>query len=145
MSLLVLVIALRWHNFSIWRAFFEPLPGFGAIRDPKRIVYLVRAGRRVRRGAVRHAAAEDVRAPRASCRCSSSSVLAGDWNRERFDFNRPREPFERWVAAPIAADPSCRSFFIKGASADYMARSFHMWALYNLDAAFIALDRRIRR
>ena len=141
-SLLVLVIPLRWHNFSIWRAFFEPLPGFSAIRDPKRIAYLYELG------AVCVAALFFMRLPKASALRAIVLVLlllflAGDWNRERFDFNRPRAPFERWVTAPIAADPSCRSFFIKGASAGYMARASHMWALYNVDAAFIALERRI--
>ena len=141
-SLLVLVIPLRWHNFSVWRAFFEPLPGFGAIRDPKRIAYLYELG------AVFVAALFVMRVPKTSplrviVPCLVLLLLAADWNRERFDFNRPREPFDRWVAAPIAADPSCRSFFIKGASAGYMSRSFHMWSLYNIDAAFIALERRI--
>jgi hypothetical protein len=141
-SLVVLAIPLRWHNFSFWRAFFEPLPGLGAIRDPKRIVYLYELG------AVFAAALFVMRLAKTSplrviVPLLVLLFLAADWNRERFDFYRPREPFERWVAAPIAADPSCRSFFIKGASADYMSRSFHMWALYNIDAAFIALERRI--
>jgi hypothetical protein len=141
-SVLVLVMPLRWHNFSIWHAFFEPLPGFGAIRDPKRIAYFYELG------AVFVAALFVMRLPRASALrvivpLLALLFLAGDWNRERFDFSRPREPFQRWVAAPIAVDPSCRSFFIKGASTIYMTRSFHMWALYNIDAAFIALDLRI--
>jgi hypothetical protein len=141
-SLLVLAIPMRWHNFSVWRAFLEPLPGFGAIRDPKRIAYLYELG------AVFVAALFVMRLPKTSALRAIVPVLlllflAGDWNRERFDFNRPRASFERWVTAPIAADPSCRSFFIKGASAGYMARASHMWALYNVDAAFIALERRI--
>ena len=141
-SALMFVIPLRWQNYSVWRAFFEPLPGFGAIRDPKRIVYLYELG------AAFAAALFVMRLPKSSrLRLAVPVVLlvclAGDWNRERFEFNRPREPFQQWVAAPIAVDPSCRSFFIKGASTTYMTRSFHMWALYNIDAAFIALDLRI--
>jgi hypothetical protein len=49
--------------------------------------------------------------------------------------------YDRWVAAPIAIDPACRSFFIKGASVEYMSRSKHMWSLYNVDAMFVAISR----
>src|SRR5262249_29720393 len=40
-------------------------------------------------------------------------------------------------------DSSCRSFFIKGASADYMSRSPNMWSLYSAEAIFIAQTREI--
>ena len=40
-----------------------------------------------------------------------------------FDYERPLALFDRWVAAPIAVDARCRSFFMRGASAEYMSRS----------------------
>ena len=70
-------------------------------------------------------------------------LLWADWNPEVFYFGRPRSVYAQWVKAPIDTDPSCRSFFIKGASQAYMSRSFHMWSLYNIDSMFIALDHRI--
>jgi hypothetical protein len=48
--------------------------------------------------------------------------------------------YQRWVEAPIDIDPACKSFFIKGASDDYMSRSDHMWSLYNIDAMFVSLN-----
>jgi hypothetical protein len=51
--------------------------------------------------------------------------------------------FDRWVQAPIAIDPSCRSFFMKPASRDYMSRADDMWGLYSIDAMFIALKTSI--
>ena len=38
-SVVVLLIPLQLGDVSIWRTVFAPLPGFSAIRDPKRIIY----------------------------------------------------------------------------------------------------------
>ena len=68
------------------------------------------------------------------------TLLAADWNPEVFPYGRPIAVYRQMVEAPIQIDPSCRSFFIKGASDRYMARSGHMWSLYGIDAMFIAID-----
>ena len=54
-------------------------------------------------------------------------------------YGRPLAVFHRWVDAPIDIDPSCRSFYIKRGSTEYMSRSPNMWALYAGDSMFIAL------
>lgn len=141
-SVLVLLIPLQWHGHSIWKAIFAPLPGFSAIRDPKRIVFIYELA------VVLVTAAFLVRLPKASALRVIVGLLllfflAIDRNPERFEFNRPVSVFARWVAAPIQANAGCTSFFIKGASADYMSRSGHMWTLYAVDSAFIGLAHRI--
>jgi hypothetical protein len=138
-SALVALLPLRFNDFSVWKIFFAPLPGFSAIRDPRRIIPVYELA------AVLIVAVVLARLPwRAPVRIGVSValfvLLVTHRNREVFDFLRPVETFERWVAAPIAIDPSCRSFFIKGASAQYMARSNHMWTLYNIDAMFVSLQ-----
>jgi hypothetical protein len=60
-------------------------------------------------------------------------------NREVFTFGRPTAVFDRWVAAPITIDPSCRSFVMSAASREYEARYNDLSGLYGIDAAFIAL------
>jgi len=66
-------------------------------------------------------------------------LIVTSWNRETFAFERPTALFDQWVQAPIDIDPSCRSFFIQGASDYYMSRSPHMWTLYGVDSMFVAL------
>jgi hypothetical protein len=66
-------------------------------------------------------------------------LMATQWNRETFAFERPVAVYQRWVEAPVAVEGRCRAFFILGASDAYMARSPHMWSLYNVDAMSIAL------
>ena len=52
---------------------------------------------------------------------------------------RSNESYDRWVAAPIAVDPSCKSFFIRRASPAYEARSADLTPMYAIDAMFVAL------
>jgi hypothetical protein len=65
--------------------------------------------------------------------------VATDSRPERLDYARPVALFHRWVEAPIAVDPGCRSFYVKRASAAYTSRSDNMWSLYAGDAMFISL------
>ena len=138
-SLLVLLVPLRLPEFSVWRLFLEPLPGFGVIRDPKRIIYLYEL-------AVALAAAGFLTSlkpgsvTRGVLILLAVCVIAAAGHLEVFGYHRRIAVHDRWVAAPIAVDRSCRSFYIKGASAAYMSRSDHMWSLYNIDAVFVALD-----
>ena len=141
-SVVVLLIPLRFPEFSIWRAFFQWLPGFGAIRDPKRIISLYELAAALAVGLF------VARLPAKSARRISIAVfllvlLIVERNREVFHYERPIEAYERWVGAPIAIDPACRSFFIKGASEKYMARSGHKWSLYGIDSFFVAMNHGI--
>jgi hypothetical protein len=138
-SLLVLVIPLRVGDFSIWLMFFRHLPGFSVIRDPTRIVYLyelalaLAAGlflMRFRGNAVWR-----------TCVCALLLFfIVTDHNRDVLDYERPVNVYRRSVAAPIDIDRACRSFYIRGASDQYMSRSPHKWALYNIDAMFVSLN-----
>jgi hypothetical protein len=137
-SIFVLVAPLDFDGFSIWRTLGR-LPGFSVIRDPSRIIYVYELVVALAAGLFL------TRLPARSILRTMTTALAAvlivaHWNRERFDFLRPVASYDRWVDAPIDVDPSCRSFFIGGASGEYMSRSPHMWALYNVDAVFIALE-----
>jgi hypothetical protein len=57
-----------------------------------------------------------------------------------FRYDRPIEVYERWVAAPIDIDPGCQSFYVKGASDEFMSRSNDMWSLYGVDSLFVSLN-----
>ena len=70
-------------------------------------------------------------------------LLAAEPNQLVFDFLRPNDAYARWVEAPIDIDASCESFFIKGASKEYMARSKDMWTLYAIDSMFVSLRHSI--
>ncbi|MGB2716771.1 MAG: hypothetical protein WBC51_21490 [Vicinamibacterales bacterium] len=137
LSLVALFIPLRFGEISVWRLFIEPLPGFGVIRDPKRIIYVYEL-------AVALAAAAVVASfpPGAALRTAVTLLAAlfivTDRAPDRFRYGRPVAVFDRWVAAPIAIDPSCRSFYIKGASSEYMSRSDHMWSQYGVDSLFVS-------
>jgi hypothetical protein len=138
-SVVVLAIPLRVGDFSIWLTFFRHVPGFSVIRDPTRIIYLyelavvLAAGlflTRFRRNPVWRI-----------CVCLLLLFfIVTDHNSDVFGYERPVDVYRRWVAAPIDIDPACQSFFIKGASDQYMSRSPHMWALYNIDAMFVSLN-----
>src|SRR5262249_1066303 len=137
-TLVVLAIPVRIGDFAVWKYASEALPGFAAIRDPRRIQYpfelaavlaiALFVGQLPRASRIRHAAL--------------ASVLVGivvKWNADRFDYERTRASFRQFVEAPIAIDPSCHSFFVKRAeSPAYASRSPNAWALYGNDAAFIA-------
>jgi hypothetical protein len=139
-SLVVLVIPLRVHDFSIWLMFFRHLPGFSVIRDPTRIIYLYEL-------AVVLAAGLFLMKLRRSpvwriCVCLLLlCFIVIEHNRDvPLDYERPVAVYRRWVAAPIDIDRECQSFYIKGASDQYMSRSPHKWALYNIDAMFVSLN-----
>ena len=141
-SLVVLLIPLRFPEFSVWRVFFQRLPGFGVIRDPKRIIHLYELA------AVLVVALFLARLPARSAGRISVTLLvlvllAADRNRETFSYQRPIEVYERWVAAPINIDPDCKSFYIKGASDTYMSRFGHMWSLYSIDSFLVSLNHAI--
>jgi hypothetical protein len=138
-SVLVLLIPLRFNEFSIWRTVFEPLPGFAVIRDPKRVIPLYELTATLVVAFVLTRVRE--RSPfRVTALVLLCVLLVTNRNPERFDFLRPIAVFARWVDAPIAVDPSCRSFFIKPASAEYRSRSDNVWSLYALDSFFVALN-----
>jgi hypothetical protein len=140
-SAFVLAIAASFNGFTLWTfLLLDRLPGFSAIRDPKRIVYVYELALVLATGVFL------TRLPaRSVFRIGVSLLLVyllvASQNRERFELLRSNDAYDRWVAAPIAIDPSCRSFFIKEASAGYMSRSTHMWSLYNVDAMFVAVNR----
>ena len=138
-SLVVLVIPLRFHEFSIWGTFFAPLPGLSLIRDPKRIIEIYELA------VVLLAALFLKQLPRkAAFRVSIAALvfllLVTRWNGNIFGFERSTSVYSRWVEAPIDIDASCKSFFIKGASDAYMSRSFHKWSLYAVDSMFISIN-----
>jgi hypothetical protein len=134
----VFVIPFRFGTFSIWIPLARWLPGFGALRDPKRIIHLYELG-------VVLAMAFVMTRPSASRQFRGVITLlalvliATNWNPDTFEFNRPIAVYEQWVDAPIAVDRTCRSFFIRDASDAYMSRTDNMWALYGADSLFIAM------
>jgi hypothetical protein len=134
---IALLVPFSFNGFSLWQSVIAPLPGLAAIRDPKRIIYLYELA------AVGVAAWFLARLPaRSLIRWSIVGLLAlllvTNRHNNMFRYRRSMAAFDRWVAAPIAIDPGCRSFFMRGASADYMGRTNDMWGLYNIDAMFIA-------
>jgi hypothetical protein len=142
LSLIVLVVPVRFDAFSIWTAFFVPFPGFSAIRDPRRIIHVYELF------LVLAAALLLMRLPhRSRFRFLASTIvvvlLVTDWNREVFIFRRHTADYRRWVDAPIAIDPACKSFFIKAASDRYTARWNYFRTLYSGDAMFVSLKHSI--
>lgn len=134
----VLLIPLRFGKWSIWLNFFISLPGFGAIREPYRIIYLYELAVVLAIGALMTQLSQRLRA---GIVVMIVVLLATSWNRYRFSFNRPIDVYAAWVDAPIAVDPSCRSFFIAPASDVYLTRSPDRPALYGIDSMFIALKQ----
>lgn len=136
-SLVVFFIPLRLGEVSVWRMFIEPVPGFGVIRDPKRIVYVYELA-----VALATAALVASFTPMATFRRVITFVgilfVVTDRAPSPFRYQRSIAVFDRWVAAPITIDPSCGSFYIKGASTEYMSRSDHMWSQYGLDSLFVS-------
>jgi hypothetical protein len=138
-SVAVLLMPVNVGGFSIWMTVFRPLPGFSVIRDPSRVIYVYELA------AVLATAWLLTRIPPARVyRTAATLVLlvliAADYNRDVFERYRPRDVYSRRVEAPVAVDPACRSFFIKGATPEYMSRSPHRWTLYAIDAMFVALN-----
>jgi hypothetical protein len=141
-SFVVLLIPLRFPEFSVWRVFFQRLPGFGVIRDPKRIIHLYELAV-VLVVALFLARLPVKSAGRISITLFLFVLLVAERNREVFLYKRPIEVYERWVAAPIDIDPDCKCFYIKGASEKYMSRFGHMWSLYGIDSFFVSLNHTI--
>jgi hypothetical protein len=141
-SVAVLLVPLRFPRFSLWRTFVEPLPGFGVIRDPKRVIHLYELT--VALATAAFLARLDAKsASRAAVTLLVVCLIVTDPGPGPFRYRRSIAVYERWVAAPIAIDPSCRSFYIQRASASYMSRSDNMWPQYSIDALFIALQHGI--
>ena len=137
-SLLVLIAPLRIGNFSPWRVLFGWWPGLSVIRGAARIIYLYElAVVLVTAFLIMRAAS---RIPwRIAVAASVVLFLVTDWNSWTFQYHRPRYFFQEWVLGRIEIDSSCKSFFIKAASARYMSRADDKRGLYNIDAMFIAL------
>jgi uncharacterized membrane protein len=138
LSLIVLVVPVRFGTFSVWRTFFVPFPGFSAIRDPKRIIHVYELF------LVLLAALLMMRLPpRSRFRFLASTILivllVTDWNREVFVFGRSTAEYRRWVEASIDIDPACKSFFIKDASERYTSRWDYLRTLFSVDAMFVSL------
>jgi hypothetical protein len=141
-SLLVILMPFQFGGWSPWLSFFAWIPGMSAVRDPSRMIYLYELA------AALVVALWLTRFPRWSVvRVASVLLVAGitvtPWHTSSVSYAREQSVFEHWVRSPIQIDPSCRNFFIKGASAGYMSRSGHMWSLYAVDASFIALEHDI--
>jgi len=133
---------LGWKNYSVWKRLFLHVPGANAIRDPKRIIYVFELTVVLLVGLLL------AQLPRRSVFRAGVAVLMfallmAEPNKQAFLYGRPTAAFDRWVAAPIAIDPSCRSFFMSAASPEYEARYGHRASLYGVDAVFIALEHSI--
>jgi hypothetical protein len=141
-SAVVLLIPLRFNTFSIWKTFFAPVPGLSAIRDPRRIIPLYELAVILMSAyaitCMRHGSP-----PRIAASLLAALLLLTESNTTQFTYRRDPRVFDGWVQKPIAIDPSCRSFYIRGASDEYMARSWHMSMLYAGDALFVSLDHSI--
>jgi hypothetical protein len=130
---------VRVSGFSIWLSCLRHLPGFHVIRDPTRVIFVYELAFVLAAGLllVRFRQRPGLRA----CVCLLFGYfLVTDYRVDKLAYDRPLETFRRWVEAPIDIDPACRSFYIKGASQQYMSRSENMWALYAGDSMFIALE-----
>ncbi len=137
-STMIATVPLRIGDLSFWTVFFGWWPGMSVIRGVKRIIYLYELA------VVLVAAFVMTRAPARSWLRHAVVVVAlvllfVDWNTWAFEYKRPRYFFQEWVLGDIKVDPSCRSFFIKGASERYMSRADNKWGLYGMDSMFIAM------
>jgi hypothetical protein len=141
-SLLVLAIPVRFGNFSIWQAIFEPLPGFSAIRDPKRIIYLyemalvLAAGCLLSRLRTRHPA-------RILTVVTLAFLLFTEQRRLALDFLRPNTVYDHMIDSPIDVNSACQSFFIAPAPRQYAVRTADPRAAYGIDAMFISVTHSI--
>jgi len=137
-SALVFLMPVRINGFSIWLSFFRYAPGFGVIRDPTRIIYLYELAF-ILAAALFLTQVRQRPAYRAGICLLFAFFLVTDHRVDTLGYARPLAVFHRWVEAPIDIDPSCRSFYIKRASPDYMSRSTNMGALYAGDSMFVSL------
>lgn len=133
---------LGWKNYSVWKRLFLHVPGANAIRDPKRIIYTFELTVVLLVGLLL------AQLPRRSVFrvgivVLMLALLVVEPNRQAFLYGRPTAVFDRWVAAPIAVDPSCRSFFMSAASREYESRYEHHAGTYDIDAVFIAFEHSV--
>jgi hypothetical protein len=137
-SALVFMMPVRIGGFSIWLSFFRHVPGFSVIRDPTRVIFLYELTFIL---AIALLLARFRQRPRyrAGICLICAYFLVADYRADTLGYERSVAVFTRWVETPIQIDPACRSFYIKGASPDYMSRSPNRWALYAGDSMFIAL------
>ena len=141
-TVVIVAIPLRTEELSVWKLTLGWLPGLSAVRDPKRIIYLYELGAVLALAVI--VSREPRRSPFRVIALGLAMVsIAYAWNGRVFEYERSREQFHRWVSAPIAIDPSCRSFFTRPASVSYMSRSDNMYGLYATDALFVALRVRL--
>ena len=141
-SIAVLLISVRLGDFSLWMSVVAPLPGFAAIRDPTRIIYVYELA--VVFGAALFMSRFARGAPvRLAVSVTLLLVLVSQRHWASFDFLRPIEVYERWVASPITVDERCSSFYIKPASSVYGNRPNTVWTTYALDAMFVSLNHSI--
>ena len=120
-SAVVIAIPQQIGAFSIWKAFFMPLPGFAAIRNPDRIIEVYETASVLAVGLFL-ARQPDASFLRRAIPAAVVLLMLADWTPATFVFKRPNRAFEQMVEAPIAIDSSCRSFFILGASEQYVTR-----------------------
>jgi uncharacterized membrane protein YoaT (DUF817 family) len=137
-SLLIAIAPLRIGNFSPWRLVFGWWPGLSVIRGAARIIYLYELAVVFVTAFLIARAASRVRW-RIAVAAGVAILLLANWNSYTFQYHRPRYFFQEWVVGHVDVDPSCRSFFIKAASARYMSRADDKRGLYNIDASFMAL------
>jgi hypothetical protein len=140
-AVVVLLVPVRVHGWSIWSAIAR-WPGFGVIRDPKRIIQVYELAAVLGVALIVRRLSSSSRY-RAAVLLVCLAALVTQGANEAFEYGRPIAEFDRWVSAPIEIDPSCRCFFMGGASADYMSRSDHMWSLYGVDALFVSFAHSI--
>ncbi len=142
LTALVLILPISAGHFSFWKVTLGWMPGFTAIRDPKRIIYIYELAMAI--GLACCLVRLPPRSvPRLGILLTTVVLLGLFWNRDVLQYRRPIERFQKFVQSPIAIDPSCRSFYITKASAEYMSRSFHQAMLYGGDSMFIALRHSI--
>ena len=137
-SALVFMMPVRIGGFSIWLSFLRHVPGFSVIRDPTRVVFLYELAF-ILAVALLLAGSRQRPQYRAAICLICAYFLVADYRVDTLGYERSVAVFDRWVESPIQIDPACQSFYIKGASPDYMSRSPNQWALYAGDSMFIAL------
>lgn len=142
LSCIALVVPVQFESFSVWTEVFRPLPGFAAIRDPKRIIHVYELFL-VMVAALLMARSRGGSRFRVLTAIAVFVLLVSDWNREVFVFNRSAADYRRWVDAPVDIHPACRSFFIKPASEAYTSRWSYFRTSYSVDAMFVALKHSI--
>jgi hypothetical protein len=141
-SLVVLLVPVRFGDVSLWTTLAQNVPGAAAVRDAKRVMDSFELAVVLGAGLLLAQAAPG-RVMQWCAAALLAILLIAGWRAPALDFRRPYQTFARWVEAPIAIDPSCRSFFVAPASRDYTTRPDSVWSLYDLDAMFIALQHRI--